>query len=69
MSILEPIKTDIKDLEEVIFEVADLGRAKFEEILGWTCEQNSAINLSSTGLKMVETVEEKLKTKGLLLSP
>jgi hypothetical protein len=63
VSILEPI--EINNLEEVIFNAANIGRTKFEEIFGWTGEQSSAINLYSTLLQMVETVEEKLKTKGL----
>jgi len=35
-------------LEEIILDNANIGRAKFEEIFGWTKEQSSAINLYST---------------------
>jgi hypothetical protein len=63
VEILEPKELDI--LEKIILDAADIGRAKFEEIFGWTGEQNSAINFYSTLLQMVEAVEEKLKNKGL----
>lgn len=61
--ILEPKELD--NLEQIIFEAANIGRTKFEEIFGCLVPQSSAINLYSTLLQMVETVEEKLKTKGL----
>jgi hypothetical protein len=63
VEILEPKELD--NLEEIIFDAADIGRAKFEEIFGCLVPQNSAINLYSTLLQMVETCEPKLKTKGL----
>jgi hypothetical protein len=63
VEILEPINTD--GLEALVEEKADIGRAKFEEIFGWTSDQSSQINLYSTLLQMVEFVEKKLKTKGL----
>ncbi len=61
--IFEPKELD--NFEEIIFDAADIGRAKFEEIFGCLVSQNSAINIYSTLLQMVETVEKKLKTKGL----
>jgi len=51
-------------LKEIILDAANIGRAKFDEIFGWTSEQSPAINLYSTLLQMIEFVEEKLKNKG-----
>lgn len=63
VQILEP--KELALLEEIILDNANIGRAKFEEIFGWTKQQISAINLYSTLLQMVETCESILKTKGL----
>jgi hypothetical protein len=56
---------ELDDIEALIMEKADIGRAKFEEIFGWTIDSSSQINFFSRLLQMVEFVETELKTKGL----
>lgn len=51
--------------QPLLLQLADCGRQKFEQALGWVLESNATLAPFQTMLKLVTTLQHQLKTQGL----